>query len=121
MVVCDPPDANEHKTQYIAEKFWRHRQQAVFQSGGNILVLHLRNVNFQYEKSNDDRKDSVAECLDPRSRHFTDPKNSGKPFVQIFLVFSQWWFGQRYRWAYEMDRVCALPRLVGVFTLSRSF
>ena len=96
MVVCDPPDANEHKTQYIAEKFWRHRQQAVFQSGGNILVLHLGNVNFQYEKSNDDRKDSIAECLDPRSRHFTDPKNSGKPFVQIFLVFSQWWFGQCY-------------------------
>ena len=39
MVVCDPPDANEHKTQYIAEKFWRHRQQTVFQSRGNILVL----------------------------------------------------------------------------------
>src|ERR1700675_5094410 len=96
MVVCDPPDANEHKTQYIAEKFWRHRQQAVFQSGGNILVLHLGNVNFQYEKSNDDREDSIAECLDPRSRHLTDSKNSEKPFVQIFLVFSQRWFGQCY-------------------------
>ena len=91
MVVRDPPDANEHKTQYIAEKFWRHRQQAVFQSGGNILVLHLGNVNFQYEKSNDDREDSIAECLDPRSRHFTDPENSGESFVQIFLVCSQWW------------------------------
>ena len=50
MVVCDPPDANEHKTQYVAEKFWRHRQQAVFQSGRNMLVLRLGNMNFQYEK-----------------------------------------------------------------------
>src|ERR1700724_874273 len=85
MVVCDPPDANEHKTQYVAEKFWRHRQQAVFQSGRNMLVLRLGNMNFQYEKGNDDREDSIAECLDPRSRHFTDPKNSGEPFVHTFL------------------------------------
>ena len=88
MVVCDPPDANEHKTQYVAEKFGRHRQQAVFQSGRNMLVLRLGNMNLQYEKRNDDREDSIAECLDPRSRHFTDPKNSGEPFVQTFLVFS---------------------------------
>ena len=73
MVVCDPPDASEHKTQYIAEKFWRHRQQTVFQSRGNILVLHLGNVNFQYEKSNDDREDPIAECLDARSRFSSLP------------------------------------------------
>ena len=85
MVVCDPPDANEHKTQYVAEKFWRQRQQAAFQSGGNILVLRFWNVNFQYEKSNDDREDSIAECLDPRSRHFTDLKILGNRLCRLFL------------------------------------
>jgi hypothetical protein len=45
-------------------------------------------MNFQYEKSNDDREDSIAECLDPRSRHFTDPKNSGEPLLQTFVVLA---------------------------------
>jgi hypothetical protein len=49
----------------------------------------LGNVNFQYEKSNDDREDPIAECLDARSRHFTDPEDSWEPFVQTFLVLSQ--------------------------------
>jgi hypothetical protein len=61
----------------------------VFQRGGYILVLHLGNVNFQYEKSNDNREDSIAKCLDPRSRHFTDPKDSGEPLLQTFVVFAK--------------------------------
>ena len=30
MVVRDPPYANDHKAQELAEEFWRHRQQAAF-------------------------------------------------------------------------------------------
>lgn len=66
----------------------------MFQRGGYILVLHLGNVNFQYKKSNDDREDSIAECLDPRSRHFTDPKDSGEPLLETFVVFAKRRSGQ---------------------------
>jgi hypothetical protein len=84
----------------------------VFQRRGYILVLHLGNVNFQYEKSNDDREDSIAECLDPRSRHFTDPKDSGKAFLQTFVVFSQRWVGQSYGGLTKEMKI-QLPGLVG--------
>jgi hypothetical protein len=46
----------------------------------------------------DDREDSIAECLDPGSWHFADPENSGKTFLQTFVVFSRMQFGQCCGW-----------------------
>jgi putative acetyltransferase len=82
----------------------------VFQRRGYILVLHFGDVNLQHEKSNDDGEDSIAECFDPRGRHFTDPKDSGEAYLQTFLVFSQWWLGQCYG---GLTKEIQLPSCVG--------
>jgi hypothetical protein len=98
MVVCDPPDTDNHEAQNVTEEFWGHRHEAALQSSRNILVLHLGNVNLQNEESDDDREDPIAERLNPGGWHFADPENSGETFLQTFLVFGQTRFGQCRGW-----------------------
>jgi hypothetical protein len=65
MMMRNPPNADEYKTQYVGQKFRSHHQKAVRQSGGNVLALHLRHVDFQHKERNYNGKNPVAERLDP--------------------------------------------------------
>ena len=65
MVMRHPPNADDYKTQYVAQEFRSHHQEAVGQPAGNVLALHLGHVNFQDEESNNDSENPVAECLSP--------------------------------------------------------